>query len=418
MNGVKNEQGYALVTVLLVVTVFMVLFLSFMGQAFSSVKQNQVLEKSSRSVAAAEMGLSYYQVAIQKNFESKQNAVSIFIQSNSTLIANFKRHAAIKMAEELQNYFPIGTTQIPIPIEGHPNASFLLKNFVAIADPNPTSHKVNLSFNIVGTENMKESTLFAKMSIDLDSIINLATVEGSTNYVLPSFNAIVKPTVLCLTLDCDTVYINGNGGFSGNNNIKDNQTIYTTGTLNFDGSGNENNKTNVKIHADGAITIHKNMNSAANVLIETKDSATFMQNVKISGTSKLLVNKTLTVNQHLELATNSFAYVGGYGAPVNNGIGTPTFEATINNHLNILSSSKMCVYGDLKADQITVETSSTPPSKLIVFGKIFEGNLEKNNPNFNNIDTFKTECGSNLPPEFEIKWGDNVNTIINDVDYN
>jgi competence protein ComGC len=405
MNRVKNEQGYALVTVLLIVTIFMVLVLSFMGQAFSSVKQNQVIEKKTQSVAAAEMGISYYQVSIQKIFESKQQVVSDYIKANSTLITNFKRAAAIKMAAELQNVFPLGTIQPPVPIEGHPNASFFIKNFVAVADPDPTSHKVKLSFNIIGTENMKESTLFAKMTIDLDSIINLATVDESNNSVLPTFNTVVKPTGGCITLECDNVYINGNGSFSGNNNIKDNQTIYTTGSLDLDGNGNENNKTNVKIHADGAITIGKNMNSAANVIIETKDKAFFMQNVKISGTSKLLINKTLYVNQNLELADNSFVYVGGT-------------EATIDNNLDILSSSKMCVYGDLKANKITVGTSSTPPSKLIVFGRIYEKGTLQTNPNFNNIDTFKRECGTLIPPEFKIKWGDNVNTIVNNVDYN
>ena len=65
----KNEQGYALVSVLLIVTVFTIIFLSFMGQAFSSVKQNQMAEKTTRSVAAAEMGISYYQVTIQKLFK-------------------------------------------------------------------------------------------------------------------------------------------------------------------------------------------------------------------------------------------------------------------------------------------------------------------------------------------------------------
>jgi competence protein ComGC len=400
MNSVKNEHGYALVTVLLIVTVFMVLILSFMGQAFSSVKQNQMVEKKSRSVAAAEMGISYYQVAIQKTFESNQQYVSDYIKENSSLITNFKREAAKKTAELLQN----------ATIEGPPNAPFLIKNFAAIADANPYSNKVNISFYMVGTDNSKDTTLFAKMTIDLESITNQATTEDSNNYVLPTYETILKPTVECKTLDCDDVYINGNGSFSGNNNIKDNQTIFTTGSLNLDGNGNENNKTNVQIHSDGAITVHQNMNSAANVVIETKDEANFMQNLKISGTSKLLIKKNLHVYQNLELANNSFAYVGENSATLG------VIDAKIDNNLDILSSSKMCVYGDLAAKKITVDTDSNPPSKLLVLGTVTENGSEKLIYKVD-IDTFKIECGVYIPPEFQIKWGDNVNTVINNVDY-
>jgi hypothetical protein len=414
MNSVKNEQGYALLTVLLIVTVFMVLFLSFMGQAFSSVKQNQVVEKKSLSVAAAEMGISYYQVEIQKTFESHQQVVSDFIKGNSSLITNYRREAAIKMADELQKTFPIGTIQPAISIEGDSDASFFIKDFVSIANPDPTSHKVNISFNIVGTENNKDTILTAKMTIDLDSIINLATSEDSNNYILPTYETILHPTVECKTLECDHVYINGNGSFSGNNNINDNQTIFTTGSLNLDGNGNENNKTNVQIHSDGAITVHKNMNSAANVVIETKDEATFMQNLKMDGSSKLLIKKKLYVNQNLELANHSFAYVGE-NSPI-----AGVIDAEIDNNLDILSSSKMCVYGDLAAKKITVDTTAkpgnTPPSKLLVMGKVTENGVEKIDYKVNN-DTFIKECGSYIPPEFQIKWGDNVNTVINNVDY-
>ena len=152
MKSVQNEKGYALVTVLLIITIFMVIFLSFMGQAFSSVKQNQVVEKKSLSVAAAEMGVSYYQVEIQRIFESKQETISDYIKANSSLQTKYKKEAAIKTASELQNAFPIGTPQPKIPIDGDSNASFYLEDFVATPDPNPNSYKVNISFNIVGTK--------------------------------------------------------------------------------------------------------------------------------------------------------------------------------------------------------------------------------------------------------------------------
>ncbi|GHH97195.1 hypothetical protein [Neobacillus kokaensis] len=398
MNRIKNEQGYALVTVILMITLFTILFLSFTSLAFNSVKQNQVVERASRSVAAAEMGVSYYQVAIQKAFESKQQIVSDYIRANESLKSNFKREATIKMASELQN------TTIAAPL----NAQYSMKNYVVIADPDPSSNTIRISFNIIGTDNNKDTTLFAQMSINLDSIVNQAKEEVVTEKVLPTYDNI-NLTSGCTTLDCNEVYINGNGNFSGNNNLKDNQTIFTTGSLDLNGNGNENNKTNVKIHAEGSITIYQNMNSAENVTIETKDSASFLQNVQISGTSKILVNKTLTVSQNLGIVKNSFVYVGGNITTTD-----PYFKvATIGNNLDISTASKMCVNGNLAAKQITVNDTS----KLYVLGKVWENNIEK--PGYTtDSDTFLKECGADVPVDFKIKWGDNVNTVVNDVEYN
>ncbi|MGG1677593.1 hypothetical protein ACIFOT_17790 [Neobacillus sp. NRS-1170] len=395
--SLKNEKGYALVTVLIVIVVFMIISLSFMGQAFSSTKQNQVVEKKSRSVAAAEMGISYYQVEIQRTFESKQQAVSDYIRANPALRTNFKREAAVKMADELQK------TTITTPA----NVPYHMNNYVVIPDPNPSSNKVKISLNVVGTDNLKESTLFAQMSINFDSIVNQAAEENITENALPIYTNVSMAPSGCNTLDCTNVYINGNGSFSGNNGIKDNQTIFSTGSLSFTGNGNENNITNVKIHSEGELTIGKNMNSAANILIETKDKANFMQNVKISGSSKILVNKSLDADQNLELADHSFVFVGGTDVP------NTDKAATVDNNLNILTSSKMCVKGNLSAKSISVDSNS----KLYVLGRVWESGVETSNYTVNS-DTFIKECGMEVPVDFKIKWGDNVNTLINNVDYN
>ncbi|WP_312471003.1 hypothetical protein [Neobacillus sp.] len=401
MKWVKNEQGYALVTVLLIVTVFMIISLAFMGQALSSTKQNQVVEKKARAVSSAEMGISYYQVEIQRLFESKQqlvnDKVSVIMKNNSPQ-TNFKKEAARLMAGELQKEIPVGSTPARIQIDGHPNASFVLRDFVAVADPDVNSNKVNISFHIIGTEDGKDTTLLTKMYIDLDSIMNLPTSGPENNYVLPTYNNILKPQVPCKTLSCKPVYIDGPGDFEGNNLLSNNQTIYTTGSLTLNGQGNENNTTVVKIHADGPITIGKNMNNQTNLTIETNDNATFGQNLKVDTTSKVLVRKTLSVAQHLNISNDSFIYVG---------------ENAKVNLLDISSSSKMCVRGDLTAGSISV-SSSNPPGKLIVYGKV---NGSTTSPYRVTDATFKSECGTYVPPDFQINWGDNINTVISNVDY-
>ncbi|WML59563.1 hypothetical protein [Neobacillus sp. PS2-9] len=383
MLNAKSEQGYALVTVLLIVVIFMVVFLSFMGQAFTSVKQNQVVEKKSLSIDTAEMGVTYYKVAIQNLFESKQSAVNDRVKAimTTTPTANFKRQAAIVLADEIQKSYPIGTTQAPIPISDT-NATFTISNLIASPDTDINSSKVFITFDIVGKETgtSSGSKLTAKMTINLDTITNLANSGSSGGYSLPSYNEIPKPKVGCSNLDCSEVYIAGNGNFSGNNSFKKStQTIYTTGSFTQVGTGNENNKSNISIHAEGPITIGNNMNKALNFKVETKDNAYFGGHLDIYGSSKI--------------------QIGG--------------NATVAKSLSIGSSSKMCVRGDLTAGSISVSTSN-PPGKLIVYGKVNGSTIS---PYRVTDSAFKSECGTYIPSAFQINWGDDISTLINNVDY-
>ncbi|CRK84306.1 hypothetical protein BN000_04312 [Neobacillus massiliamazoniensis] len=57
MYQLNHKKGNALITVLLIITIFMILFLSSTGQASTNVKLKRVVEKSNQSTAIAEMGL-------------------------------------------------------------------------------------------------------------------------------------------------------------------------------------------------------------------------------------------------------------------------------------------------------------------------------------------------------------------------
>jgi hypothetical protein len=384
-----------------------------MGQAFSSVKQNQQTEKTTRTIAAAEMGISYYQVAIQEYYESKQSVVNshvsaIMSQPNAATTKDFKRESTLKMAEELQKMIPIGTTIPAIPVDGHPNAKFTIKNFVAAADPTTTgvnAYKINISFNIVGTEDGKDTTLLAEMFIDLDSILNLPTTNDPNYYFLPNYNNINDPKVTpCNDLSsCKPVYITdpAKSTIDGNNLLSDNLVIYSKEGLTFTGQGNENNNNNIKIHAEKDILVGQNMISQTKMTIETNGNATFQQNLKIDTDSTLLAKQNLRVNQQLDISKQSFVYVG---------------ENAYINKL-FISSNKMCVNGNLYIDS---SKSGDTVDNLIVKGKIYilESGVYKEIPGGNvNSDTFKTKCGTYVPPQFQINWGDKVTPVISDVAY-
>ncbi len=399
MKTRQNEQGYALVTVLLIITIFMVIFLSFMGTAFSSVKQNDIVEKNSQSVAAAEMGVAYYQVEIQRMFESKQSAVNTYVSSLANPATIFKREATIKMASELQSMIPVGTKPAAIPIDGHPSATFSIENFKAVPDPVSTSNKVNISFDIIGIDDGKPTKLTTNMTIDLNTIKNKGEGGTSGSYTLPSYTNIPTPTGNeCKILSCNPVYIKGDSTFPGGNNQlkKTGHVIYATGNIRFDETGNENGKSGLRIHAGGQLYIGQNINSTSNAIIETNGEAIFMQNVKLYSKSKLYAKK-LFVKQNLEL-NDTTVYVGEDGATISGP------------QLKIDSLSKMCVLGNL-----TAPISGIDPNRLIVYGTV---NGSSTSPyRVNDINLFKSKCGTQVSSQFGIEWDQAIDTIINKVDY-
>ena len=64
----KEEQGYALVTVLLIFVVLMVLMISFSTISGTTIKQNERSEEKQQATALAEMGVEYFQHAVENLF--------------------------------------------------------------------------------------------------------------------------------------------------------------------------------------------------------------------------------------------------------------------------------------------------------------------------------------------------------------
>ncbi|KAB2338728.1 hypothetical protein F7731_04045 [Cytobacillus depressus] len=73
--NIYNEKGYALVTVLLTITIFMVITLTFVAQSTTSAKQNIVLEEKSISTARAEMGITYIEQGVRNIYIEQVNEV-------------------------------------------------------------------------------------------------------------------------------------------------------------------------------------------------------------------------------------------------------------------------------------------------------------------------------------------------------
>jgi hypothetical protein len=393
MYQVKKEEGYALVTVLLITTVFMILFLSFMGQASSSVKQNRVVEKSSQSTAISEMGISYYQVAVQNIFELNQQKVTdqVNVKVNGGSTQDLKSLAADSFKDIIK--LELQKENEKVQIDGYPKAFFSIKNIDTIIITG--TNKIKVSFLVDGTEEDRTSTLEAEMTIDLDSIIK--GDDSTINYVLPAFNEIKIPNSSCTSFEagCNEILLNGTQAFpgkndnNGNNNNLSDKTVYSTGGLNVDGNANKSYK--LKIHANDSITLDGNMNSASNLTIETPKSITFYGNLKVES-SRILIGENLTTTKQFNLDLGTFTFVG--------------INANINT-LTLSSNSTMCVQGNLTVSSKSVDSTS----KLIVLGTI------NGTPTSLSQEDFETQCGTFLSQNLTINWGQGIQTNVENVNY-
>ncbi|MGB6779004.1 MAG: hypothetical protein WBE33_09635 [Planococcus citreus] len=84
MEKVKNEKGYALVIVLLIIVLFMGLAATFMAGSLNHAKQEKVVDTGNQAVAAAEMGTIYY----SSDFERELKLLKEEMQQETQLKLN------------------------------------------------------------------------------------------------------------------------------------------------------------------------------------------------------------------------------------------------------------------------------------------------------------------------------------------
>jgi competence protein ComGC len=400
----KNENGYALVSVLLVIVIFMILILSFFGQSFNSVKQNQIVEKNSQSVALAEMGISYYQAAVKNIYVKSQTDINNAVQSE---IANdgsnqkspdyYAQRAITLMKASIQS----GLSSLPSIKQISPTASYQLisKNF-----------DNNIVLTVLGTDNGKSTTLSTNMVLS-PTVIGLSGNSGPTSGISISLSGIVSgfnnivvsltglnsacntPDSINIYNTCQKVYLNGTKSYSENNigggTSAVPYVIYSNSSLTLAGNANQLNY--VQIHTEGTFNLGKNMNNASHVTLETKNSsnsipaASFGSQLRLDS-SQFYINGKMVVDGQFDVNNSSFVFVNG--------------DAAINKHLNIDATSTLCVKGNLTASKVDAIGS------LVVSGTI-------NGKNSNtSMQVFQQKCSSSNTQTPTVKWGDQLLTTI------
>ncbi|MFZ7945575.1 hypothetical protein [Neobacillus sp. 19] len=371
MFNIQKEEGYALPTVLLIIVIFMIIMLSFMGQAFSSAKQNQVVEKSSQSVALAEMGITYYQVAVQNVYAAKIATINDEVKKQ---IADDRLKGSLKSNDE---YVKLGVSKMKeaiklgiasekskVIIDGKPNSSYSISEINYFED----TKENKILLKVVGNENGKTTTLSTEMNFA--PIISGLNNSSGSDYIAPTFNSILEPKPndpkfpnYCKDPSsigaCGSISVSSpTKSFTDKLNNTSTKTIFSVGDLTFDTPANANNMTLMNIHSDKSITIGGNVQNANKVAIEAMGN--------------------LTVLGQLSL-TQSTVYVKG--------------NATITKQLFLYSGSKMCVKGSFSAQKVHYKGGI-----LVVKGSMSDSDWAK-------------ACG--IPPSVNLEWSDKVHNNVN-----
>ena len=179
------------VTVLLIITIFMVVALSFMGQSVNSAKQNEMIEENSQSVALAEMGSIFYKNGIINEFDGitkkAEKAQDDYLnQLNKTVITNDDinnaRNHAIDQAYELlkdkliedTNSYIVTLRNNPIEIDNS-SAKYIVKDVKLSPLMEKGNQKITtITFHTTGIVNgineNSETTIESKLEIDFNTI--------------------------------------------------------------------------------------------------------------------------------------------------------------------------------------------------------------------------------------------------------
>lgn len=329
----KNESGYALLTVLLIIVIFMVVSLAFFSQSFNSVKQNNLVETKSQSVALAEMGVDYFYQTVSNTYKRNLPVVEAEMKkemeedrkSNELKTAEEYKQRAISLMIERLN-----TELSEVPKKEVANEASFTINFNSGHDIYSTDDGIEIKYEAVGSEKGKNTKIGTSLSISMGVEEN--EMNNGTEGALPDFQSVKKPEVKqnCLNpseikKDCSEILIKDRE-FKNEKNLE-NVLIYSNNLIKFQ---NANELNNVKIHANGLIA--ENMNNLTNSFIETIGSSTIEGPLRMSN-SKLFSNGSILFKGHLEIEDRSFMYVFG--------------SSTIDEHLTIGSGSKACVNGSL-----------------------------------------------------------------------
>lgn len=392
----KNEKGYALVTVLLISVIFVVLALAFFGQSLNSTKQFKKVEKHNQSVALAEMGVEYFYQAVSNSFLNNRDIVDSEIQALRQLHEledifwtedQYKTETIRLMIEKISSDLNVENKEITINSEAKfaINSEGVGNGYTIGRD----GDKIKVIYISKGTSMKENTSLRASLSINLDGP-NGGGAKKESIYTLPNYNSIVKPKenycedpASLNKIGCPSIIFTKDWiSIESNPDVQD-KTIYSNGTIEFK---NMNKVSNIDLHASNFNVKMGNGQGIDNSFIEVEQVTAFTSHLRLDYST--LHTKDLIIGGDLDVNGGSFVYVENSADLSENG-----------SKLTIDSKSKMCVGGPLIVG-----------NKIDVYGKLYIKDDSVSGKTSGNIiyakeDDFNKACGK---PSYTFTWDSNI----------
>ncbi|WP_141431856.1 hypothetical protein [Bacillus sp. 03113] len=341
MNTLTNQKGNALLLVLIVITIFSLLFLMLMASSIHNAKQIKHTEENYQVVSLSEMGVIYYKTAILtalndvKNDPNLIKAINQKIQDKiktdfgkvtnekmtqaETYIANHKetlnRILTEAWRDEINRNFP--SIKNPFKVDSKTNASYEITEMNNTISSNSTD--IIYHFNSVGT--------FENKTFNLKTEVAIPIKLSSISFESPNSNQILDPGTLAKCDNSNTDFSNNSCQFDGNISFSTNHLIFNQSTLkvlgdmtvtgninqdwnhstlyiigrldinvNGNNNGNGNSLKNMKIYIGNAATF-ANLNNLEDSIIEIGGDAE-IKGTNSGSNSKICVNGNLTIKNY------------------------------------------------------------------------------------------------------------------------
>ncbi|MDM5333203.1 hypothetical protein QUF56_08195 [Ureibacillus composti] len=265
MENLRNNQGYTLFFVLMIISVFTILALSFTVQSTNSAKQNTIVEAKMQSVDLAEMGSQFYMNAIKNEFnEAKEvarnaqndylNSVDQVITDEILLVAQKKGITAAydflerKLSNSntgLPRSKSIGTEssspKFEIGFDKNSNGNEILLSSLVDNVATITFYSTGIES---GTKESNDTTVKANLEIDFGQMINsssnaftdntISYNNGSNSNTLQAVPLIQDPDPNNNLPTCEndtSSFINKKCQFIGDKNFPENEPTFTNSTV-------------------------------------------------------------------------------------------------------------------------------------------------------------------------------------------
>ena len=466
MNELKNEKGYALLVVLLVVVLFLGFSATFLMGSLNHATQERTVDTSNQSVAAAEMGVLYYTASFEKELEMELTEIqreingkldvlkqcdecdfeADVLQLNRLSIAEYKE-SVIKKVVELgkaqeteftKNYYKRNAS-----VDGRMTYTIESAEATPIPTPLLDAKSIEVKINLKGYSEQGEATAESALSVIFNVAVPESFLTKSTQLI---YDDVYKdaPSKSCTQFLSDKDYekegidplyectlgdnkkladlLDDIKGSSDSLSPQD-FMVYTNNYLAnvCDPSGNINNAetsncnsndfegVSVSVYGNEE-TVTKNMIGLENVKIYINGQLTVQNLNNLSNAVSVL--KELNVSNNSQNIENSTIVVLGFDDE------TKLAELKIDNNITLKTNAKFCLDADriLEADivsfgnKITINEGSsliyhTSKEKTYFSGKqnVIKITNYSDFLNLCNVAVNGSPTANNINPEFDFE---------------